>query len=224
MLGDLYCRCLLPKKQLKGIYGSARYVCVWNFCVFNFSPFLPISVFPLPSLNIIVKQRDYLYLQLNANFIQAFKQNHIHSLNQMIPLFEKIYQHMAMWHPAYKGLQLSVSAEVYYFIIKRLNYCKRCLVTVNALVNLIMPIKKEFNSIAATESYAWQSSCSVLQAWSCPGRAWIWHGGEAGTEEMNLSVRQWSQVNTMPQHFQTLLFLSSELPECYKERVLISCR
>lgn len=42
-----------------------------------------------PSLNIIVKQRGYLYLQLNANFIQAFKQNHIHSLNQMIPLFEK---------------------------------------------------------------------------------------------------------------------------------------
>lgn len=87
MLGDLYCRCLLPKKQLKGIYGRARYVCVWNFCVFNFSPCL--SLFLSPSLNIIVKQRGYLYLQLNANFIQAFKQNHIHSLNQMIPLFEK---------------------------------------------------------------------------------------------------------------------------------------
>lgn len=49
---------------------------------------------------------------------------------------------MAIGHPTYKGLQLSVSVEVYYFNIKRLNYCKRCLVTVNALVNLIMPIKK----------------------------------------------------------------------------------
>lgn len=49
--------------------------------VFNFSPCL--SLF-FPHLNIIVKQRDYLYLQLNANFIQAFKQYHIHSLNQMI--------------------------------------------------------------------------------------------------------------------------------------------
>lgn len=33
------------------------------------------------SLDIIVEERDYLYLLLNANFIQAFKQNHIHSLN-----------------------------------------------------------------------------------------------------------------------------------------------
>lgn len=31
---------------------------------------------------------------------------------------------------------------------------KRCLVTVNVLVNLIIPIKKEFNSIAATGSFA----------------------------------------------------------------------
>lgn len=44
---------------------------------------------------------------------------------------------MVLSHPAYKGLYFSVSAKVYYFIIKRLNYSKSCLVTVNVLVNLI---------------------------------------------------------------------------------------
>lgn len=41
------------------------------------------------SLNMIVKEREYLYLLWNANFIQAFKQNHIHSLNQTILFFEE---------------------------------------------------------------------------------------------------------------------------------------
>lgn len=72
----------------------------------------------------------------------------------MILLFEKNISAHGNIHPAYKGLQFIVSAKVYYFIIKGLNYGKRCLATVNVLVNLIIPIKKEFNSTAATGSYA----------------------------------------------------------------------
>lgn len=56
------------------------------------------------SVNVIVKEREYIYLPLNANFILAFKQNHIHSLNQMMLLFEKIYRHVVRSYPVYQGL------------------------------------------------------------------------------------------------------------------------
>lgn len=65
---------------------SGIFVCLTSFLAYLCSS----------SPNIIVKERDYLYLLLNANFIQAFKQNRIHSLNEMILLYEKIYQHMVL--------------------------------------------------------------------------------------------------------------------------------
>lgn len=118
----------------------------------------------LSFLSIIVRQRPYLNLLLSVNFVLAFKQNHVHSLNQMILLFEKMYQHKVRSPPLYQGLQFSGTAKVSCFIIKGLNCGKRCLVTVTVLVNLIIPIKIEFNSLAVTGSFPWQWDCSVLRS------------------------------------------------------------
>lgn len=150
--------------------------------------------------------REYLYLQLNANFIQAFEQNHIHSLSHMILLSEKKYQHLGISHPAYKVLWFCVSAKVYSSIIEGLNASKRCWVTMNVLVNLIMHIKKkELNSTAASESYAWKCGSNVVRVWSCPGRHWDGHLGEAWRRDEQCR-HWWTQVNTRPPDFQNASF------------------
>lgn len=112
---------------------------------------------------------------------------------------KKIYQHKVISHPVYKGLQFSIGARVYYFIIKGLNSGKRCPVTVNVLGNLITPIKKkkEFNFIAATGSWAY----AVFPVHYWPEL--VLGGTEIAIrqgmeEEMSNSAPQCTQVNTVP--------------------------
>lgn len=85
-----------------------------------------------------------------------------------------------------------------------LNYGKRCLVTVNALVNLIRPIKKEFNSIAAVESFAWQGGCNAFRADLVLGATEVAIRAEG--RKVSSWVLSWTQANTAPLRFQNASF------------------
>lgn len=69
---------LITKETVKKDLCSVCTVCVWNFCVCSQLLHSDISSVLLIE-GTILKWR--LNIQLNANFIQALKQNHIHSLN-----------------------------------------------------------------------------------------------------------------------------------------------
>lgn len=95
---------------------------------------------------------------------------------------EKIYQHKVISHPVYKGLQFSIGARVYYFIIKGLNSGKRCPVTVNVLGNLITPIKKKKKNLISQQppgrglTLCFQCITGLSLSWEGPklpsGKAW----------------------------------------------------